>query len=135
MTREERKTQALAYLKELNIYSPYINGFMKQDKVCYFERFGGYWVDQQPEVYAKMKDLEARFNATVYAITHEYTEFGECYSFLMVTNYPEEWDDLLFKEDGTFYVFAYVWNKDVEYFSEFGTIGVKSLGGGITRVA
>ena len=135
MTREERKTQAMAYLKELNIYSPYINGFMKQDKVCYFERFGGYWVDQQPEVYAKMKDLEARFNATVYAITHEYTEFGECYSFLMVTNYPEEWDDLLFKEDGTFYVFAYVWNKDVEYFSEFGTIGVKSLGGGITRVA
>ena len=135
MTREERKTQALAYLKELNMYSPYINGFMKQDKVCYFERFGGYWVDQQPEVYAKMKDLEARFNATVYAITHEYTEFGECYSFLMVTNYPEEWDDLLFKEDGTFYVFAYVWNKDVEYFSEFGTIGVKSLGGGITRVA
>ena len=135
MTREERKKQALVYLKQLDIYSPYINGFMKQDKVCYFECFGGYWVDQQPEVYAKMKDLEARFNATVYAITHEYTEFGECYSFLMVTNYPEEWDDLLFKEDGTFYAFAYVWNKDVEYFSEFGTIGVKSLGGGITRVA
>ena len=135
MTREERKTQALVYMKKLDIYKPYIYGFRDRDQVCFFERFGGYWVDQEPEIYEKMKDLEARFNSTVYAITHEKTAFGECYSFLMVTDYPEEWDDLLIHEEGIFYAFAYVWNKDMEDCSEFGSIGIKSFGGGITRVA
>ena len=135
MTREQRKEQAVAFLKQLDIYKPYIRGFEDKDKVCFFERFGGFWVDQEPQLFEKMQELENKFNFTVYAITHEYTEFGECYSFLMVTDYPEEWNDLLYTEGGVHYAFAYVWNKDVDYFSEFGTIGVKSFGGGITRVA
>ena len=39
------------------------------------------------------------------------------------------------KEGTTFYIGAYVWNKDVEWYSEFGTIGIRSFGGGIKRVA
>ena len=31
--------------------------------------------------------------------------------------------------------FAYVWNKSNDYCSEFGTIGIRSFGGGIKRVA
>jgi hypothetical protein len=135
MTREEQKIKAIEFLKELDIYKPYIKGFVDENKVCFFERFGGYWVDQEPEVEKKMKEIENEYKCTVYAITHEYTEFGECYSFMLVTNYKNEWNNLLIKDGNTHYAFAYVWNKDCEEWSEFGTIGVKSFGGGITRIA
>lgn len=135
MKPEERKIKAIELLKKLDIYEPYIEGFEKENNVCFFERFGGYWVYQEPEIFKKMKEIEEKFNCTVYAITHEYTEFGECYSFMLVTRYKYEWDNLLFKDGSTFYAFSYVWNKTYEDFSEFGTIGVRSFGGGITRVA
>ena len=135
MKHEERKVKAIELLKQLGIYKPYIEGFKEKDQVCFFERFGGYWVDQEPEVYNKMKEVEERFNCTIYAITHEYTEFGECYSFLLVTRYKQEWKNLVVSENGTHYAFAYVWNKDDDWCSELGTIGVKSFGGGITRVS
>lgn len=135
MKHEERKIKAIELLKQLDIYKPYIEGFKEKDQVCFFERFGGYWVDQEPEVYAKMKEVEERFNCTVYAITHEYTEFGECYSFLLVTRYKQEWKNLVVSENGTHYAFAYVWNRDDDWCSELGTIGVKSFGGGIARVS
>ena len=134
MKPEERKIKAIELLKKLDIYEPYIEGFEKENNVCFFERFGGYWVYQEPEILKKMKEIEEEFNCTVYAITHEYTEFGECYSFMLVTRYKYEWDNLLFKDGSTFYAFSYVWNKTYEDFSEFGTIGVRSFGGGITRV-
>lgn len=106
---------------------------MKKDKVCFFERFGGYWVDQEPEIKAKMREIEREYDCVVYAITHEFTQFGECWSFLIMSKYEEEWDMTLEElKDG--YAFAYVWNKDDEWCSEFGTIAVKSFGGGITRV-
>jgi hypothetical protein len=135
MTREEQKIKAIEFLKELDIYKPYIKGFVDKNKVCFFERFGGYWVDQEPEVEKKMKEIENEYKCTVYAITHEYTEFGECYSFMYVPRYKSEWSYTLTKEGCNFYAFAYVWNKTYEDFSEFGTIGVRSFGGGITRVA
>ena len=135
MKHEERKVKAIELLKELDIYKPYIKGFEDENKVCFFERFGGYWVYQEPEVEKKMKEIEAEFNCTVYAITHEFMEFGECYSFMLVSRYKNEWDNLLVKEGYTYYAFAYVWNKTCEEFSELGTIGVRSFGGGITRVA
>ena len=135
MKHEERKIKAIELLEKLEIYKPYIKGFRESDKVCFFERFGGYWVDQEPEIFNKMKEIEKKFNCTVYAITHEFTEFGECYSFLLVTNYKSEWKNLVVTENGTHYAFAYVWNKDDEWCSELGTVGVKSFGGGITRVA
>ncbi len=75
----------------MDIYPPYVKGFEEKDQVCLFERFGGYWVYQEPEIEAKMKELEKQYKCVVYAITHEYTDFGELYTFLLVTNYPEEW--------------------------------------------
>ena len=135
MKHEERKIKAIEIMEKMDIYKPYIKGFRESDKVCFFERFGGYWVDQEPEIYNKMKQIEKEYNCTVYAITHEFTQFGECYSFLLVTNYKSEWKNLVVTENGTQYAFAYVWNKDDEWCSELGTVGVKSFGGGITRVA
>ena len=135
MTHEERKVKGIEILKQMDIYKPYIIGFEKKDQVCFFEMFGGFWVDQEPELYNKMKEIEKDHNCTVYAITHEFTEFGELYSFLYVNKYKEEWSFTLESEGNLHNAFAYVWNKTDDWCSEFGTVCVRSFGGGIKRIA
>ena len=134
VTKEQQKAKAIECMKQLDIYKPYIEGFEKENQVCFYERFGGYWVYQEPELEAKMKAIENKFGATVYAITHEMMFFGECYSFLLVPKYKEDWEYLLTKAEQGFYATAYVWNKSDEYCSEFGDISVVSFGGGIKRI-
>lgn len=132
--KNKQKAKAVEIMKRMDIYKPYIEGFEKEGKVCFFEQFGGYWVYQEPEIEAKMKELEEQYGCTVYAITHEFTQFGECYSFLFISKYKEEWNMLVTSEKDKHYAFAYVWNKDDDWCSEFGTVAVKSFGGGIKRI-
>ena len=132
---QTKKAKAIELMKALDIYTPYIEGFEQEDKVCFYEMFGGYWIEQEKEAYAKLRELEAEYNCIVYAVTHEFTEFGECWDFLIVTDYPEEWDGLIYKQSNDeFIAFAYVWNKTDDYCSEFGSIALKSFGGGIRRI-
>ena len=134
-TKEQRKEQAVKLLEQLDIFKPYINGFKQSDKVCFYENFGGFWVDQEPEIEKKMQEIEKEYNCTVYAITHELTEFGELYDFLLVTSEKSEWETLVEKAQGNeYYAFAYCWNKDDDWSSEFGTLIIKSFGGGIKRI-
>lgn len=135
MTKEQRKEQAVKYMKELGIYQPYITSFLKKDQVCEFVGFGGYWIDKDSELYQKIKQVEKEHNVTVYAVTHEFLEFGECYSFLIVTDYEEEWDDLICGSRNQHGCFAYVWNTTVDWCSEFGSVGIYSFGGGIKRIS
>ena len=86
-TKEQRKVKALEILQKLDIYKPYIKGFEKENEVCYFERFAGFWAWQDEELQTKIKELEEKYNCTVYAVTHEYTEFGELYDFLLVNSF------------------------------------------------
>ena len=132
---QAKKEKAIEFLKKMDIYKPYIKGFEEKGAVCFFENYGGYWIDQEPELYAKMKEIENKFQCRVYAVTHEFTEFGELYDFLIVTNYPEEWDTLVYSQGNRHTAFAYVWNKDDDLCSEFGSITVQSFGGGIKRIA
>ena len=129
-----KKEKAIQLLKEMDIYKPYIKGFEEKGTVCFFENYGGFWIDQEPELYAKMKEIEKKFSCLVYAVTHEFTPFGECYSFLIVTAYPEEWATLVHSNGNEHTAFAYVWNKDDDWCSEFGTVMVQSFGGGIRRI-
>ena len=40
----KQKEKAIAIMKRMDIYAPYITGFQEQHNVCYFEEYGGYWV-------------------------------------------------------------------------------------------
>ena len=134
-TKLERKEKAIELMKKLDIYKPYIDGFKNNDDVCYYEGFGGFWAWQNPELIEKVKKLEEKYNCTIYAITHEITEIGEFYDFLLVTDYKEEWNDLIGKYQGrNFYAMAYVWNLDDDCCSEFGDVVIQSFGGGIRRI-
>ena len=81
-----------------------------------------------------MREIENKYNCVVYAITHEFMEFGELYDFLLVTPYEEEWDDMVYSIGSRHTAFAYVWNKEADFCSEFGSIVVHSFGGGIRRI-
>ena len=133
--QQQQKELAISLMKKLDIYQPYIDGFDKDDTVCFFERYAGFWAYQDEELINKVKEIEKEYGCRVYAITHEFTDFGECYSMLLVTKYKQEWSRSLVKNGNTHYAFAYVWNKTDDWCSEFGTVGVKSGFGGITRVA
>ncbi len=133
--KTKQKEKAMELMSKMDIYKPYIKGFRENDQVCFFEQFGGFWVDQEPAIYNKMQEIEKEYNCKVYAITHEWTEFGEMYSFLIVTAYPEEWNNLVYSKGSKHTAFAYVWNKSDDWCSEFGSVTVQSFGGGIKRIA
>ncbi len=90
MTKQAKKDKAIELMKALDIYKPYIQGFEQSDKVCFYEMFGGYWVEQEKEIYDKMNQLENKYKCVVYAITHEFTDFGELYDFLIVPDYKSD---------------------------------------------
>lgn len=55
-----KKEKAIEIMKKMDIYKPYIKGFRESDKVCFFEGFGGFWIDQEPELHEKMKAIEEK---------------------------------------------------------------------------
>ena len=136
--REEQTNKAIEIMGKIDIYKPYIEKFKKDGTVTLYEEYAGFYIedDNEKELFAKIKEIEAKHGCLVYAVTHEHTMFGECYDLLIITKYKNEWRDLLcYSSDNKHVVFAYVWNKDDEWCSEFGDITVKSFGGGIRRVA
>jgi hypothetical protein len=132
----EQKEIAIQCLEKLDIYKPYIRKFKSKAGIpCFFENFGGFYVDQEPEIWNKVKEVEKENGGLVYALTHEQTSFGECWSMLYVPKDCETVEEVLDPINSKdFYVFAYVWNKDDDWCSEFGDIVVRSFGGGIKRI-
>lgn len=132
-----QKEKAIECMQKLNIYKPYIQKFEKDNMVTLFEGFGGFYINehQEPELLNKIREFEAETGSLVYAVTHEKFEFGECYSFLCISKYEKDWNYSVENTPQGSYVFSYVWNKDDDMCSEYGTIVVVSFGGGIQRIA
>lgn len=136
--REHQKSVAIKLLEDLDIYKPYIRAFKEQNKICLFEEYAGFYIDeeQEKELYENIKKFEEEHECIVYAVTHEYTQFGECYDYLIVPKYKDEWDTLIsYSNVNKHVIFAYVVNKDEPYCSEYGDITVQSFGGGLCRIA
>ena len=136
MDKVKQKEIAVECLQKLDIYKPYIRKFKSEAGTpCFFENFGGFYADQEPELWKKVKEVEEEYNCLVYAITHEFFEFGECWSMLCVSKDTKEVTDCLVQNTiSRFYAFAYVWNATDDYLSEFGDVVVQSFGGGIRRI-
>jgi hypothetical protein len=136
MNKVLQKEIAVQCLEKLDIYKPYIRKFKSKAGIpCFFENYAGFYVDQEPEIYNKMKEIEKEYDILVYALTHEITDLGETWSMLSVPSDCETIEDCL----GSFnqnehYAFSYVWNKSNPIFSEFGDVVVKSFAGGLKRI-
>lgn len=90
-----------------------------------------YWLTEEEQ--AKVKEIEKEYNIVVYHVIHHFAEFGECYCMLYLDNNEIDFvndDDML--EEGI--VYAYVWNKDDDICSEFGSIMIKAVNGGVVRI-
>ena len=61
ITNEIKKQKAIELMNKLNIYKPYIRGFENGNMVCFFENFGGFWAYQEPELMAKIKEIEKTY--------------------------------------------------------------------------
>ena len=134
VTRENKKVEAIKRMKMLGLFKPCIKSFEKYDELQLTEPNGGlYEFSDNEELKAKVKEFEEDYNALVYHVIHTYTQFGELYSFLFVSDYEEEWEmDIADVKDG--YAIAYVWNKSDEWMSEMGSIVVREKFGGLVRV-
>ena len=137
---EQQKLRALELMKRMDIFEPYINKLESEDTITFFENYGGFWVSKNngvvKDLLDKIKEIENKHSCLVYAITHEHTKFGELYDLLIVQKEKDEWDYSFYDNgNGTYNVFAYVYNKSIPEFSEFGDIMVHSFGGGIRRIA
>ena len=121
-----QKEIAISCLEKLDIYKPYIRKFKSKAGIpCFLE-----------ELFNKIKEVEKEYSCLVYAITHEFLEFGECWSMLCVPNDVETADDVLqsYSNNNRYYAFAYVWNATAEHFSEFGDVVVHAAYGGLRRI-
>ena len=132
-----QKEIAISCLEKLDIYKPYIRKFKSKAGIpCFFENYAGFYADQEPKLYEKIKEIEKEYNCLVYAITHEYSSIGETWSMLCVSQEAESFEDYIFEFDkpNCFYTYAFVWNENAPYCSEFGDIVVHTFGGGIKRI-
>ena len=133
VSREIKKLKAIERMEDFGLYKPYINSFVKRDEIFLTEPTGGvYEFTSNTELYKRIKEFEEEYNALVYHVIHTFTDFGELYNFLYVSDYKDEWymDDYDAKHGQSY---AYVWNVDDELCSESGTIGVKNKFGGLVR--
>lgn len=132
-----QKELAIQCLEKMYVFKPYIRKFKSKAGIpCFFEQFAGFYADQEPELWNKIKEVEQEYGCLVYAITHEITNLGEMWSMLCIPKEVDSLEDVLFAADATgrrFYAFAYVWNKN-SYGSEFGDIVVHAAFGGVKRV-
>jgi hypothetical protein len=139
MDKIEQKELAVRCLEMLDIYKPYIRKFKSKAGIpCFFENYAGFWADQEPELWQKIKEVEEEYGCLVYAITHNILDSAELWSMLCVPKECDGVDEILGLINPTnqneYYAFTYTWNKSYDFFSEFGDIVVRAAYGGIKRL-
>lgn len=134
VSREMKKEEAIQRMRALDLYKPCIEAFNKRDEVQLSEMTGGlYEFSDNEALTKKVREFENEHNALIYHVIHTFTQFGELYSFLYVSDHKDEWDyDNEDIKDN--YTLAYVWNTSDDWCSEFGTIVVQQKFGGLVRV-
>ena len=130
MTLDEKREEALRRLNMLSLHRNVVNDF-KKGVLNLTEPNGGlFWLDEEQKKI--IRDFEEKTNSVVYHVIHNYTEVGEMLSLLYVSDDKEEWE--LDEEDlHNGIAFCYVKNLDDDICSEYGTIGIKPMYGGLIR--
>ena len=131
--KKEQENEILERMKLLKLDKSCIDALLKNHKIWESEGFGALYEINEEEQKIVDKFKQKHPDCYVYHMIHNKFEFGECYSILYVSSDINEWEQD--KEDiKEGYVFAYVYNKDYEWCSEFGSIPIKSQFGGLVRI-
>lgn len=129
--RKEQIKEALKRMRKLQLHDNVISDFEEDGTINRSEYMGFlYWLsDEEKSIINKW---ERQTGNLVYHIIKNHFEFGLCYSFLYVSKHKDEWE-LDNKDIDLGYVLAYVKNIDCPDFSEYGSIGIKKINGGLVR--
>lgn len=130
LTIEEQREVAVNLLSllqrkfELSIFRDENSVFVAEDNGCGIIKCAN--IDHFPEINAKREEIEKHFNAVVYYVIGCDTDYGYMYNFLLTSEYAEDRELVVPCGNNYYRVWSYVWNKDNEYLSEPGMIGVIS---------
>ena len=140
--REKQKADAeirLHMLEKLfNMHSNVLKEFKQDGTVYYSERinkkFDGilYWLRNKPEYVEAVREIEKKYSIYIYHSILTHTHYGDWLTMLFVSNAPENWA----QEKSRLmvgYPEAYVYDF-TEFNSEFGTIQIAGVNGGLKRV-
>ena len=127
--------ECLTRMVTLKLDKKCINTFRYDNKVLKSSYYGALY-----ELNTKEQEIITEFenkhkNCKVYHVIHNLFDFGECYTLLYADldeqdHWKEELEDLA---DG--YAFSYVKNVTEEYFSEFGSVFIQPMLGGVIRLS
>lgn len=128
--RDSQVEEAVARMKLLGILKTPINEFKKDGVINRSENWILYWLDDEEK--QMVADFEKDNDGVVYHAIKTLSNIGLMYSLLYVSKHTEEWEmDRADIQEGR--AFVYVVNKDMPDCSEFGTIGIRPLFGGVLR--
>lgn len=137
LTKSEQRNLGAKYLEEMGCYKPYLKAYKDKGIVTMYEGYGGYYVDEtsEPELFKKIKEVEKEYNGTVYSVIHSRVYDEDHWAMMWISANEDDNDENIDKnDDGSCYVFSYVWNSSYEPNSEFGSIVVKPALGGLLRI-
>ena len=141
--RKLQKQQAIERLeilqKEYLLHKNVLKEFKEDETIYYSENLGGaysgilYWLANKNEYIEKVKQIEIEQRIFVYHCILNHTIDGDLLSMLYVSKYQNEWEfeknDL---KTGCIDVYVCNLNRDID--SEFGSIQITGVNGGIVRL-
>lgn len=141
--RKLQKQQAIERLeilqKEYLLHENVLKEFKEDETIYYSENLGGaysgilYWLANINEYIEKVKQIEIEQKIFVYHCILNHTIDGDLLSMLYVSKYQNEWEfeknDL---KTGCIDVYVCNLNRDID--SEFGSIQITGVNGGIVRL-
>lgn len=136
--QKQEATHRLQLLEKLyNMHQNVLREYKEDETIYYSEKinksFCGilYWLDNIQEYVDAVKEIEQKYNIYVYHCILSHTEFGDLLDMLFVSSVQEEWEqEIEDLKSGYVESYCYVFGGDT---SEFGTIKIKGVNGGLTR--
>ncbi len=133
-TIEQMKEEALKRMDILKLHPNVIKEFRDQGVLNYSYSVLGflYWLTEETQ--ARVDAFEKETGYLVYHAIEDETVIGRLITLLYISDDSDEWErDKQDLREG--YALAYVINADDEMCSEFGSVGLESVNGGVVRTA
>ncbi len=134
VTKAMTKEEALKRMDILKLHPNVIKEFKEQGVLNYSYSVLGflYWLTEETQ--ARVNTFEKETGYLVYHVIENETSIGRLVTLLYVSTESDEWEqDKQDLREG--FALAFVVNADDELCSEFGSVGLKSVNGGVVRTA
>ena len=125
--------------KEYLLHENVLKEFKENGTIYYSENLGGafsgilYWLENKNEYVEKVRKIEKERNIFVYHCILNHTIDGDLLTMLYISEYQDEWEyeknDL---KNGCIDVYVCNLSRDID--SEFGSVQITCVNGGLVRV-